>query len=174
MAAVGGRGTDPARATSAMIGGRSLRFRAALTRLDDLGEFATTAVDLARRNNYQEAFSWIDNIRPVDDQDLVRELRRQLVDELIADPGRPTVDVILPDDLAEAGEDRPIRYIVFPRERGVGPGRTELITDMVADLLSELDRGLDAELRFLDDSGERIGTATVLDCLSATLSHDLE
>ena len=29
--------------------------------------------------------------------------------------------------------------------------------------------GLDAELRFADESGERLGTATVLDCLSATL-----
>ena len=61
-------------------------------RLDDLGEFATTAVDLARGNNYQEAFSWIDNIRPIEDQDLVRELRYQLVDELTADPGRADQD----------------------------------------------------------------------------------
>src|SRR5262249_45605909 len=116
IAAVGGRGSDPARATSAMLGGRSLRFRARLASLDELGGFATTAFDLARGSNYREAFSWIDNIRPIDDQDLVRELRCQLVAELIADPGRPAVDVILPDDLAEAGDDRPIRYILFPRE----------------------------------------------------------
>jgi hypothetical protein len=47
----------------------------------------------------------------------------------------------------------------------------------VADLLRLLARddnrgaGLDAELGFLDESAERVGMATVLDCLSATLSR---
>jgi uncharacterized protein (TIGR04141 family) len=175
VAAVGGTGADPALTTSTLLGGRSLRFTAGVRHIEDLVELASIAVDRANASEYKEAFSWIDNIRPVDDPELIRDLRLQLVDSLIADPSFPAIDTILPDDLVEIDDDKAIRYVVFPREHGIGQGRTMLTTAAVADLLIRLGngvdrgKGLDAELRFLDDLGERIGTRTVLDCLSATL-----
>ena len=48
-------------------------------------------------------FSWIDNVRPIDDPELIHELRLQLVDELVADPGSPAIDAIFPDDLINVG-----------------------------------------------------------------------
>jgi uncharacterized protein (TIGR04141 family) len=175
VVAVGGSGADPALATSTLLGGRSLRFRAGVARIEDLATLAVTAVDRSRATDYKEAFSWMDNIRPVDDPDLIGALRLQLAEELMADPDTPAVDVILPDDLIEVGDDRSIRYIVFPRERRTGQGRVTLTTAAVAGLLGQVadgdarDLGLDAELRFLDESESGIGTATVLECLSASL-----
>jgi uncharacterized protein (TIGR04141 family) len=175
VATVGGTGADPALTTSTLLGGRSLRFTAGVRRIEDLVELASIAVDRANASEYKEAFSWIDNIRPVDDPELIRELRLQLVDSLIADPGSPAIDTILPDDLVGIDDENAIRYIVFPREHGTGQGRTMLTTAAIADLVVRLgseedrDTGLDAELRFLDDLGERIGAVTVLECLNATL-----
>ena len=45
------------------------------------------------------------------------------------------------------------------------------ISDLVAQSrdAADRDRTLDAELRFLDESEDKIGAATVLECLSANL-----
>ncbi len=70
-----------------------------------------------------------------------------------------------------------IRYILFPRERGIGQGNVTLAMTAIGRLLGQMrdggvgDAGLDADLRFLDESGELIGTATVLECISATLKR---
>jgi uncharacterized protein (TIGR04141 family) len=178
IAAVGATGADPALTTSTLLGGRSLRFRAMVTRIDELVDLATIAVDRSSAIHYKEMFSWIDNIRPVDDPELIHKLRLQLIDELIAHPGSPAIDAILPDDLINMGEDRSIKYIVFPHERGIGQGRITLAVAAISDLLvqskaaDEPDKALDAELRFLDEAEERIGTATVLECLSANLTRE--
>jgi hypothetical protein len=87
------------------------------------------------------------------------------------------IDAILPDDLIETGDDRSIRYILFPRERRSGQGKVTLAMMAIGRLLRQMgdgdaDAGLDADLRFLDESGELIGTATVLECISATLKRD--
>jgi Insertion element 4 transposase N-terminal/Family of unknown function (DUF6119) len=79
--------------------------------------------------------------------------------------------------LLKSGEDRSIRYILFPRERGIGQGNVTLAMTAIGRLLRQMrdddaaDAGLDADLRFLDESGELIGTATVLECISATLKQ---
>lgn len=175
IAAVGGTGADPALTTSTLLGGRSLRFRALVTRVEELTELASIAVDRSSATDYKEMFSWIDNVRPIDDPELIHELRLQLVDELVAYPGSPAIDAILPDDLINVGEDRSIKYVVFPHERGIGQGRVTLAVAAISDLVAQSrdaadrDRTLDAELRFLDESEDRIGTATVLECLSANL-----
>jgi uncharacterized protein (TIGR04141 family) len=100
----------------------------------------------------------------------------QLAAELISNPESPAIDSILPDDLIEVGEDRFIKYILFPHERGIGQGRVTLPTAALSVLVAQFadmnwpDRGLDAELRFLDESEKRIdGSATVLECISANL-----
>ena len=176
VAAVGGTGADPALTTSTLLGGRSLRFRAGITEIGDLVDLASTALHRSAATDYREMFRWIDNVRPVDDPDLTHELRLLLVHELTANPETPPIDTILPDDLLEVGEDRAIRYIVFPHERGTGQGRVVLAPVAIADLLRQYgdtdetrEAGLDAELRFLDDAEDRIGLATVLECLSANL-----
>ena len=89
VAAVGGTGADPALTTSTLLGGRSLRFRALVTRVEELVELAAIAVDRSSTSDYKEMFSWIDNVRPVDDPELTHELRRQLVDELVTARRQP-------------------------------------------------------------------------------------
>jgi len=172
VATVGGSGADPALTTSTVLGGRSLRFRAGVSCIQDLVELGAIAIERSGSADYKEAFSWIDNIRLVEDTDLVDELRRQIALELISNPESPSVDTILPDDLIEVGDDRSIRYIVFPYERGVGSGRVTLTTSAIADVLGRSGdprRALDDELRFLDESETRIGAATILECVSANL-----
>jgi uncharacterized protein (TIGR04141 family) len=172
IATVGGSGADPALTTSTVLGGRSLRFRAAVRNIADLVELAEIAVDRSRAVDYREAFSWIDNIKLVDDEDLIAQLRAHLAGILTQRPDSPSIDAILPDDLIEAGEDRSIRYILFPRERGTGQGRITLTTTAIAALLGRFPDpavALDAELRFLDESNEFIGAATALECLSANM-----
>jgi uncharacterized protein (TIGR04141 family) len=173
VAAVGGTGADPALTTSTLLGGRSLRFRAWVNKPEELTELASIALERSEATEYKEMFSWIDNIRPVDDPGLTRNLRAQLAGEILANPGSAMIDAILPDDLIETGEDRSIRYILFPRERGIGQGNVTLTMTAIARLLDgdAGDVGLDADLRFLDESGELIGTATVLECISATLKR---
>jgi uncharacterized protein (TIGR04141 family) len=177
VAAVGGTGADPALTTSTLLGGRSLRFRAWVNKPEELTELASIALERSGANEYKEMFSWIDNIRPVDEPGLTRDLRAQLTCEILANPDSAMIDAILPDDLIETGEDRSIRYILFPRERGIGQGNVTLTMTAIARLLDQTrdgdagDVGLDADLRFLDESGELIGTATVLECISATLKR---
>ena len=177
VAAVGGTGADPALTTSTLLGGRSLRFRAWVTKPEELTELAAIALERSGATEYKEMFSWIDNIRPVDDPGLIGDLRAQLADEILANPDSALIDAILPDDLIETGEDRSIRYILFPRERGIGQGNVTLAMSAIGRLLGQMrddgagDAGLDADLRFLDESGEPIGTATVLECISATLKR---
>jgi uncharacterized protein (TIGR04141 family) len=102
-------------------------------------------------------------------------LRINLAGEIVARPDGSLIDTILPDDLIETGEDRSIKYILFPRERGVGQGNVMLPMARIRRLLLQLGdgednvAGLDADLRFLDESGELIGSATALECISATL-----
>jgi uncharacterized protein (TIGR04141 family) len=172
VATVGGSGADPALTTSTVLGGRSLRFRAGVSSIRDLVELAAIAIERSGSTDYKETFSWIDNIRLVEETDQANELRRQIAHELISNPDSPSVDTILPDDLIEVGDDRSIRYIVFPYERGTGAGRVTLATSAISEILVRSDdpaRALDDELRFLDESEKRIGAATILECISANL-----
>lgn len=177
IAAVGGSGADPALTTSTLLGGRSLRFRAWINRPEELIDLASIALERSSATEYKEMFSWIDNIRPVDDLGLIRDLRMQLFDEIMRNPDSLLIDAILPDDLIETGEDRSIRYILFPRERGIGQGNVTLTMAAISRLLGQMrdgdteDAGLDASLRFLDESRELIGAASVLECISATLKR---
>jgi uncharacterized protein (TIGR04141 family) len=177
IAAVGGTGADPALTTSTLLGGRSLRFRAWINNPEELTELASVALERSGATEYKEMFSWIDNIRPVDDPGLIRDLRAQLAGEILANPDSALIDSILPDDLIETGEDRSIKYILFPRERSSGQGNVTLAMTAIARLVGQMrdsgaeDAALDADLRFLDECGELIGTATVLECISATLKR---
>jgi uncharacterized protein (TIGR04141 family) len=177
IAAVGGTGADPALTTSTLLGGRSLRFRAWINKPEELTDLASIALERSSATEYKEMFSWIDNIHPVDDPELIRDLRIQLAGEIMEKPDSPLIDTILPDDLIEVGDERSIRYILFPRERGTGQGKVTLAMTAISRLLGQLqdgndkDVGLDADLRFLDESRELIGTATVLECISATLKR---
>lgn len=179
VAAVGGTGADPALTTSTLLGGRSLRFRAMVTHIEELVELAEIAVGRSNATDYKELFSWIDNIRLVNDPELIHQLRLWVADELAANPDSPQIEPILPDDLIDVGEDSSIKYILFPRERGIGPGRVTLaagalsglVAPSVAQAGNDRDRVLDTELRFLDESEGRLGAATILECLSVNITH---
>ena len=177
IAAVGGTGADPALTTSTLLGGRSLRFRAWINKADELTDLASIALERSSASEYKEMFSWIDNIRPVDDPGLIRNLRTELAAEILDNPDSVLVDTLLPDDLIETGDDRSIKYILFPRERGLGQGNMTLTMAMMRRVLGHFgaghdkDSGFDVDLRFLDESEELIGTATALECISATLKR---
>lgn len=178
VASIGGTGADPALSASTILGGRSLRFRAHVANLDDFTNLSEIAVTQSRRKEYKEPFYWIDNILLVDDIATVSKLRRVLTRQLVENPDSPSLDVIFPDDLLEVGDDRSIRYIAFPGERRLGGGRITLPISIVSDFLARIDdelgrdRALDTELRFFDESGERVAVATVLECISADLRVD--
>lgn len=175
ISAVGGSNANPALTASTVLGGRSLQFRARVRDLPDLIDYAETAILWARRTDYRQVFDWIDHIRPVEDEATMLKLREQLATELTTDPERSSIDVLLPDDLLDVGEDRSIQYIALPRERGSRQGRMVLSARrLAAVVLNEsgelgLQSGLDATLRFFDESQGLIGTATVLECLAADL-----
>jgi hypothetical protein len=77
----------------------------------------------------------------VDDPALIRDLRAQLVDEILANPDSAMIDAILPDNLIEAGDDRSIRYILFPRERRSGQGNVTLAMMAIGRLLRQMGDG---------------------------------
>jgi uncharacterized protein (TIGR04141 family) len=170
IATVGGSGADPELSTTTLLGGRSLRFRAKIADVDDLITLAETAFRRSRSDEYKELFEWIDNIQLVEDDALSDQLRITLAEQIVTDPHIPSVDTILPDDLLDVGGDRSIQYVAFPGERVTTHGRKNLVLDAVAAMLRRFSHpslGLDGELRFFDENRQQIGTASVLECLSA-------
>jgi uncharacterized protein (TIGR04141 family) len=173
VAAVGSTGAVPVLATSTLLGGRSLRFRTQVGRLEDLTALAEIALAQSKLRRYREEFTWIDNITPVEDEATIQQLRAHLAETLATDPNPASIDAILPDDLLDVGDDRSISTIAFPRERGATHGRPTLTTAMLAAVVGkvvdpeERNRMLDTELRFFDDAGQKIGQASILECLSA-------
>jgi uncharacterized protein (TIGR04141 family) len=107
VAAMGGR-TDMASFTNSVLGGRSLRFRSGIEELVDLIDLSEDLVELCSSNAYQETFSWIDNIRLVEDESTIEILYRRLMDDLMLNPVPTNVDAILPDDLVELDDERAI------------------------------------------------------------------
>jgi uncharacterized protein (TIGR04141 family) len=129
-------------------------------------------------DHYRAEFTWVDNITLVEAEVKNRQLRGKLVDLLVAEPDSTSVDAILPDDLLDVEDDRSISVVVFPHERRDSHGRRTLTVASLARLVAKpedaasRDRVLDADIRFLDDAGELIGTASVLECISAELTVD--
>ena len=172
LAAVGSSDAVPAFSTSTLLGGRSLRFRARVDQIEDLVRLADTAFERWRLRNYRDEFTWVDNIQPVEDETLIDRLRAHVADTLVTDPESPTLDVILPDDLLEVDGDRSICKIALPQERGASHGRMTLTTGILAGLLGRVEpahrsRFLERDLRFFDEADQKIGVATILECLSA-------
>lgn len=173
VAAIGSTGAVPALATSTVLGGRALRFRTKIGRIEELVEFAGTTLALSKLRRYRDEFTWIDNITLVEDDATLRQLRTFMIETLTTDPNPASIDAILPDDLLEVGDDRSISRIAFPRERGTGHGRVNLTVGTIAAFVSgienpdERDHALDSNLRFFDEAGRPIDSATFLECLSA-------
>jgi uncharacterized protein (TIGR04141 family) len=178
VAAVGGRSTDPV--LSRVLGGRSLRFRSEVEHITDFVKLSEQVIRQATLDRYKDAFGWVDNITPIDDDTLVDRLRERLVIELLTDPIPPTLDVLLPDDLLDIGDERSTRFVLYPRERRESASRITLTIAMLSQLAARLQNPaqpagcLDIELRFLDEAQEPIGTATILECLCADLTVDGE
>jgi len=178
VSAVGGRSADPLLAR--VEGGRSLRFETDIEQVADLVKLSEEIVRRSRVNHYKAAFGWVDNITPVYDEALIEILRQRLLAEFRADPLPPTVDVLLPDDLLDIGDDRSIQYVLFPGERRQTASRMTLTPTLVSRYVVRSDdpadssRVLDAEFRFLDEGHEPVGAPTLLECLCADLMVDGE
>jgi len=173
VAAIGSTGAVAELDASTLLGGRSLKFRTRIGAIDDLVALAVKALATSKLDRYRDEFVWVDNITLVEDEATIHRLRTHLVEVLAADPHSTSVDAILPDDLLDVGEDRSISVIAFPRERGAGHGRRTLTVARVAEYVArysdpvERHRALDAVLRFYDESGKEIDSASILECLSA-------
>jgi uncharacterized protein (TIGR04141 family) len=178
VAAIGSTGAVPALETSTLHGGRALQFRRKIGRIDQLVEFATIALEESKQRRYREEFTWIDNITLVEDEETIGRLRAHVAETLATENNPASIDAILPDDLLDVGEDRSISCIAFPNERGAGKGRRTLTVARIAILIASFDdpvareRALDADLRFFDEAGKLIDSASVLECLSAEFQLD--
>jgi uncharacterized protein (TIGR04141 family) len=178
VSAVGGRTTDPL--LPRVLGGRAIRFRAGVECIADLVKLSEELRSRSSTDGYKQAFGWVDNITPVDDESLIELLRPRLVTDLFTEPVPPTVDALLPDDLIDVGDDRSIQYVLYPRERQHSACRTTLTVAMLSQLAAVLrdpaqpSALLDCELRFLDEAREFVGAATILECLCADLAVDGE
>lgn len=180
VAAIGSTGAVPALDTSTLHGGRSLKFRPKIRRIEELVEFAATALEKSKLRRYREEFTWIDNITLVEDEGTVGRLRIHVAEILATEPNPASIDAILPDDLLDVGEDRSISCIAFPGERGAKQGRRTLTVARLAALITSCDgpaereRALDTHLRFYDETGKPIDSASILECLSAEFQLDGE
>ena len=174
VSAVGGRTGDPL--LPRVLGGRSVRFRAGVECVADLVKLSEELQSRSSTNGYKQAFGWVDNITPVDDEPLIELLRQQLVAHLLTQPVPSIMDALLPDDLIDLGDDRSIQYVLYPRERQQSACRTTLTVAMLSQLATGLrdpaqpSAALDCELRFLDEAREFVGAATILECLCADLT----
>ncbi len=179
IAEIGGR-ADPTAFAASILGGRSLRFRRDLESLADLVQLSIELLELSTGSSYQAMFSWVDNIRVVEDDSIISQLQQQLVDDLRSNPIPARVDAILPDDMLEADDERAIRFVVYPRERRASVDRTTLTAEMLGELVAASSRAvtssavLNRELRFLDDSRQVIGRARLIDCICADMEFGSE
>lgn len=178
VSAVGGRSADPM--LSKVLGGRSLSFPGRVERIEDLVTYAEQLVARSQSDDYRQAFAWVDNIVVIDDADLLQLLRQRLAHDLLADPVPPHIDVVLPGDLPDGSQERPVRYILLPGERRERANQTILVPAMVSRLVAAQngsacpDKALDLRLRFLDEDHDTVMEATVLECLCAELTVDGE
>lgn len=133
LSAAGGRTSDST--FTEVFGGRSLRFRAELSSLDDLAQMSRLVIAAFADTAYKKHFAWVDNIVQVTDNVLIAELRKALVDELLFETEHPLVDVLLPDDLIDPQDPRGIEWIAYPRERLSNASRLTLNASSVATLI---------------------------------------
>jgi uncharacterized protein (TIGR04141 family) len=124
-----------------------------------------------RSTDYVDEFSFVDSMVPVEDPDEINRLEPLIVAELL-DDSSDRIDVFYPDDLVEFGDERMICYIAYPKEQKASHGRTTLTNAMVRKMAKDdPDRVLRRPLRFLDASGDEVGTLSVLACLAADITE---
>lgn len=176
IALVGGRSHDSL--LGMVKGGRSLAFRGHLECIEDLMVLSSQLLERAGSDRYKATFGWVDRLTLVDDDNLRQSLTEQLAEELLTDHHQHDVDVILPDDLLEDEDDRSIAYVLLPgqRKQSAWEGTGLTVARLTALIEDQPDPGervgiLHWSLRFLDDAGVKIGTATILECLAADLTH---
>lgn len=154
-----------------LVGAKGIRFRREVTGIDFLGDLAIDLMASFRREGYREQFPWIDNYVLVEDEALVLRLREEVYDLILADPSG--LDVLLPDENLAADDLHVIDTVVFPHKRSDSACDLVMTTDMVAKYLARQDpSALDHTLRFLDESGQEMKTATILECLAAELAFE--
>ena len=173
LSAVGGHTADPMLVD--VLGGRSVRFRADVSNLDDLTRLEAQIVQRSIDDAYRAEFAWVDNVTLIEDEDVIATLRTELANQVLQTPVPPTVDVILPDDLLDVDDTRSIQYVLPPKKWQTQADSTTLTVSQVAYLLRKHGEGhetdgLADELRFLDASRSLIGSQTIFECLSAELS----
>lgn len=166
ISGVGGRaGQDD----DQVFGARQLRLRRRLGSIDDLTTESEMALQDFRSTDYLKEFSFVDSMVAVEDPDEIARLEPHIVAAL-RDRQSDRVDVFYPDDLIEFGDERTITYIAYPHERKASHGRTTLTIGMVRKMAEDDPDGvLHRPLRFLDASGDEVGTVSVLACLAADI-----
>lgn len=172
VAAVGGA-TERSILSTSVLGGRSLRFRTDIESINTLYEFSHATLSTSHSDEYRQTLSWIDNIRLIDDVSRIVQLKEELVQLLRDDPVSSNVDAILPDDLIEIDDTRVIKYILYPRERKSNAATQNMSIDRIAVHVRQAAETVEAvqmleqSLRFISDSDEEVGQATILECICA-------
>jgi uncharacterized protein (TIGR04141 family) len=144
----------------------------------DLIELAAFVTARARESSYKQEFAWINNFTPVSDEDVVRRVRSEVIHQLLSDPQSTAVDVLIPDDLLPADDERTIHYIALPGERIARAANMTLTISMVSRLVVEAaangnpEAALNLDLRLLDGGRALLGTAQIDECLCAEVSLD--
>ncbi|MGH8898070.1 MAG: DUF6119 family protein [Egibacteraceae bacterium] len=174
VSVVGGHSSDSL--LPDVVGGRSLRFCADVNEVLDLVKITDDVVSRSRAARYKAAFGWVDNVTLVYDEDLIETLCQHLIVSLLMNPVPASVDVLLPDDLLDFGDERSIQYVLFPGEHKSKACRTTFTAARVSELVggchvgNQLSQRLGIKLRFLDAAQDLIGTSTLLECLCADLT----
>jgi uncharacterized protein (TIGR04141 family) len=141
---------------------------------DSLGQFLRAVAKKHRDTSYQQDFNWIDNLRVVQDPDLLDQLYAELINVLLAGTG--DVEVAVPgmidwDDVEE------FRYS-FDSEHGFADPADCPISEALErnDLIDAVDishlRRWQLEAR--DDADEVVGKWPLMQCLSGELTIDGE
>jgi uncharacterized protein (TIGR04141 family) len=172
---VGGRSHDPL--LGIVSGGRSLAFRKPMELIEEFVTLSSEVLERGIDDGYKATFGWVDRLTLVDDDDLRQALMGQLANDLVDEP-TCDADVMLPDDLLEDDDERAIEFVLFPGERRTSASRTTLTLGTIAAHLgrspdlTQRARTLVQPLRFLDQAVREVGTATMLECLAADLTHN--
>ncbi|MEA2901406.1 MAG: hypothetical protein QOH36_1293 [Actinomycetota bacterium] len=167
VSAVGGRVSDTT--IGHVFGSRSFKYRGEVACIDDLVSSSEVLMTDFRGRGYQRDFSFIDRYGLVEDEDRIFRLRQLLSEQVRTNID--SVDVLLPDERTDSGDESTVHFIAFPGEKKANQGQTVLTVDMIAQFAahSSDDAFLDQKLRFYDSQRNKINEFPILECLVAEL-----
>ena len=165
---------------SSVRGARAASFEASVSSLEDLRKKSADLVELRASPDYQEAFSYVENVVEETDPEVVEAVFTVVWQQ--SDPSGPSLDVAVAwwDDVREEGDDRVVSHFRMPgetrRETVPVPQRSRNLVLNWPGVRAALKRRfpeaspvelMSKELRFYDADDEEVGTCEVRDLVVA-------